>query len=49
LNAFKEKVGLIFNDFEKCAAEFSEYRETISHEQIKFDQQISHIFSIPSK
>jgi hypothetical protein len=49
VDAFKEKVSLIFNDFEKCAAEFSEYRKTISHEQIKFDQQISHIFSIPSK
>jgi len=49
IDAFKEKVSLIFNDFEKCAAEFSEYRETISQEQIRFDQQISHIFSIPSK
>jgi hypothetical protein len=46
---FKEKVSLIFNDFEKCSAEFSEYRETISQEQVEFEKQINQIFSIPSK
>jgi hypothetical protein len=49
LDAFKEKVGLIFNDFEKCFAEFSEYRKTISQEQVEFEKQINQIFSIPSK
>jgi hypothetical protein len=49
LDTFKEKVSLIFNDFEKCSAEFSEYRETISQEQVEFEKQINQIFSIPSK
>jgi hypothetical protein len=49
LDAFKEKVALIFNDFEKCSGEFSEYRETISQEQVEFEKQINQIFSIPSK
>jgi hypothetical protein len=49
LDAFKEKVGLIFNDFEKCSGDFSEYRETISQEQVEFEKQINQIFSIPSK
>jgi len=49
LTTFSEKVDLIFNSFEKCTAEFSEYRKTISQEQIKFDQQINQIFSIQWK
>ena len=49
LDDFKKRVGLIFNDFEKCSAEFSEYRKTISQEQVEFEKQINQIFSIPSK
>ena len=48
-NHFKAQVNLIFNHFEECAEEFSEYRETISQEQLEFEKQINQIFSIPSK
>jgi hypothetical protein len=37
---FKDKVDLVFNDFEKCFTEFTEYRQIISLEQIDFDKQI---------
>jgi len=49
LDNFKKQVNLIFNDFEKCSAEFSDYRQTISQEQIHFDDQINQIFSAPAK
>ncbi len=46
-DVFKKQVNLIFNDFDKCSAEFSDYRYTISQEQIDFDRQINQIFSVP--
>jgi hypothetical protein len=49
LSVFKKQVNLIFADFEKCSAEFLEYRQTISHEQINFDDQINRIFSAPAR
>jgi hypothetical protein len=42
---FRNKVEFIFTNFEKCFAEFTEYRQIISLEQIEFDKQIKHIFS----
>jgi hypothetical protein len=48
-DTFKKQVNLIFADFEKCSAEFSDYRYTISQEQIDFDRQITQIFSVASQ
>lgn len=45
-NHFKAQVNLIFNHFEECAEEFSDYRSTIAQEQIEFDRQIEEAFSI---
>ena len=45
---FGEKVQDIFDNFERCANKFSKYRETISQEQIAFDQQLKAILSINS-
>lgn len=47
-DAFRERVDLIFSDFEKCFFEFSKYREIISQEQVDFERQIIDIFSCPS-
>jgi hypothetical protein len=48
LELFKNKVDLIFTNFQNCSDEFSEYRQTISLEQIEFDKQINNIFSAPT-
>jgi len=45
---FGEKVQDIFDNFERCADKFSKYRETISQEQIAFDQQLKAILSANS-
>ena len=45
LELFKNKIDLIFSNFQSCSDEFSEYRKIISREQIEFDKQINNIFS----
>ncbi len=48
-DTFKKRVDIIFADFEECSAEFSDYRYTISQEQIDFDHQITQIFSVSAQ
>jgi len=45
---FGKEVNDIFDNYEICAARFTDYRETISGEQSAFDQQVRVIFSAES-